>query len=68
MFCLGVGLEFYNIMMIAKQHLSGAEKKRNKKETKQRNSTLLSSLLNFYSYIFAFGLRFIFRLLGIGEI
>jgi len=33
MFCLGVGLEFYNITMIAKQHLSGAEKKGTKKRT-----------------------------------
>jgi hypothetical protein len=38
------------------------------KKTKQRDSTLLSSLLDLYSYIFAFGLRFRFRLLGVGEI
>jgi hypothetical protein len=35
---------------------------------KQRNYTLLSSLLDLYSYIFALRLRFLFRLLGAREI
>jgi hypothetical protein len=51
-----------SIQMIVKQHVLGASKngqtrkseKRTEKKTKQRNSTLLFSLLDFYSYIFAF--------------
>ena len=55
-------------------HVLGASKNRpeksekNRNKMKQRKSTLLSSLLDFYSYIYAFGLRFLFRLLEIGEI
>jgi hypothetical protein len=48
--------------MNVKQHVLGASKngqtkkskKKNIKERKQRNYTLLSSLLDFYYYIFAF--------------
>jgi hypothetical protein len=46
----------------------GKREKKNRKEPKQRNPTILSSLLDFYSYIFAFGLRFLFRLHGVGDI
>ena len=59
-----------------KQPVLGASKngqiqkkwKKNIKETKQRKSSMLFSLLDFYSYIFVFGLRFLFRLFRVGEI
>jgi hypothetical protein len=64
-----------NVQMNLKQHVLGASKngqtekgEKRTEKTKQRNYTLLSSLLDFYSYIFAFGLRFLFQLFGVREI
>jgi hypothetical protein len=65
-----------NVQMNIKQYVLGASKNKQTRkcekriETKQnkKNYALLFSLLDFYSSIFAFGLKFLFRLLRVGEI
>jgi hypothetical protein len=57
------------VLRASKNGQTGKKKwQTNRKETRQRNSDILSSLLDFYSYIFTFRLRFLFWLLEVREI